>query len=77
MVSIHTSDWNADVHPFMSVAAPFEYNPPVVSGLPCSRPLWFKRDAFSNSVETRKISAPTLQLQAQDVEKLAVRISDQ
>jgi hypothetical protein len=55
----------------MSVAAPFEYNPPVVSGLPCSRPLWFKRDAFSNSVETRKISAPTLQLQAQDVEKVS------
>lgn len=75
MVSIHTSDWNADVHPFMSVAAPFEYNPPDVSGLPCSRPLWLKWEAFSNSVETRIISVSNCNFKNK-MYKLAVRISD-
>lgn len=62
MVSIRTSDWNADVHPFIS-APPFENIPPVVRGLACSSPLWSKRDAFSNSVVTRNISASHIQFQ--------------
>lgn len=65
MVSIHTSDWNPDAHPFMS-AAPFENNPPVVIGLPCSSPFWSKIEAFPNSAVTRKISGSKRQFQAEE-----------
>jgi hypothetical protein len=60
MVSIRTSDWNRDAHPFAS-AAPFENIPPEDRGLACSSPLWPKTDAFPNSVVTRNISAPKCQ----------------
>jgi len=59
MVSIRTSDWNRDTHPFGS-RPPFENIPPAARGLPCSSPLWPKTDAFPKIVVTRKISAPKM-----------------
>ena len=61
MVSIHTSDWNRDAHPF-TLAPPFENIPPVARGLACSSPLWPKTDAFPISDVTRKISAPKMSI---------------
>ena len=61
MVSIRTSDWNRDGHPFMS-APPFENIPPEARGLEYSSPLWPKTDAFPNSVVTRNISAPKMSI---------------
>ena len=77
MVSIRTSDWNRDAHPFTS-APPFENIPPEARGLACSSPLWPKTDAFPNSVVTRNISAPKMSIfknkmyQSAFVKKLAV-----
>lgn len=70
-VSIRTSDWNGDAHPF-TLAPPFENIPPEARGLACSSPLWSKIDAFPNSVVTRNISAPKMSIFKNKMYQLAV-----